>query len=124
MKKYYEEFKAFINQGDVVMLAVGLVLALTFKLVIDEIVKGLVNPIIAAIFGKPDLANVGFTINNAFFSIGSIINALINFIATALVLFLIVKAYNAFKKKEAESGDAAPTEVELLTEIRDALRNR
>lgn len=123
MKKLYEEFKAFLNQGDVVMIAVGLVLALTFKLVIDSIVSGIVNPIIAAIFGKPDLANVGFTINHAFFSIGSIINAVINFIATALVLFFIVKAYNAFKKKEA-AADPAPTEVELLTEIRDSLRNR
>jgi len=123
VKKLYEEFKAFLNQGDVVMIAVGLVLALTFKLVIDSIVSGIVNPIIAAIFGKPDLANVGFTINHAFFSIGSIINAVINFIATALVLFFIVKAYNAFKKKEA-AADPAPTEVELLTEIRDSLRNR
>ena len=124
MKKFYEEFKAFINQGDVIMIAVGLVLALAFKKVIDQIVAGIVNPIIAAIFGKPDLTNVGFTINHSFFSIGLIIDAAISFFATALVLFFIVKAYNAFKKKEQESGDAAPSEVELLTEIRDALRNR
>jgi large conductance mechanosensitive channel len=123
VKKFYAEFKAFINQGDVVMIAVGLVLALTFKLVIDAIVKGIVNPIIAAIFGKPDLVNVGFTINHSFFSIGLIIDALINFVGTALVLFFIVKAYNATKKKEEET-DPTPTEVELLTEIRDALRNR
>jgi large conductance mechanosensitive channel len=123
VKKFYAEFKDFINNGDVVMTAVALVMALTFKAVIDAIIAGVINPIIAAIFGKPNLDAVGFTVNNAFFSIGKVVEAAISFIAVAFILFLIVKAYNTFKKKEA-AVDPAPTEIDLLTEIRDSLRNR
>jgi large conductance mechanosensitive channel len=123
VKKFYEEFKAFINQGDVVMIAVGLIMALYFKAIVDAILDAIVKPLIALIFGKADLNSVGFFINKTFFSIGKVLDAAINFVVVAFILFLLVKAYNAMKKPKP-GEPAAPTEVELLTEIRDALRNR
>ena len=122
MKKYIDEFKEFINKGDVIMIAVGLVMALYFKAIVDAVLAGVINPIIAAIFGKASLDDIGFDIGDARISIGLVIQALIDFVIVALVLFVIVKAYNHWKAKEEET--AGPTEVELLTEIRDELRAR
>lgn len=122
MKKMLDEFKDFINKGDIVTIAVGLVMALTFKDIIDALIAGVIEPIIAAILGDTDFSTIGFGIGDAFLSIGLVIQAVVKFIIVALILFLIVKAYNNWKKPEEEA--AGPTEVELLTEIRDALRNR
>jgi len=121
MKKMLDEFKAFINQGDVVMVAVGLVMALAFKDIIDKVIAGVITPVIAAIFGKSDYTSIGFDLGDSRVSIGLVIGAIIDFICIAFVLFLIIKAYNHWKGVEDES-DPAPTEIELLAEIRDELR--
>jgi len=123
MKKLIDEFKAFINQGDVVTIAVGLVLALAFKDIIDKIIAGIITPIIAAVFGKSDYSRIGFDLGDSFISIGLVIGAIIDFICIALVLFLIVRAYNHWKGVQDET-DPGPTEIELLGEIRDELRRR
>ena len=124
MKNMIREFKDFINKGDVVTIAVGLVMALYFKAIVDAIIAGIITPVIAAIFGKTDIARVGtFTINGADFSIGLVLKAAIDFVLVALVLFVVVKAYNRWKA-EAPEEEAGPTEVELLTQIRDELRTR
>ncbi len=122
MKNMIAEFKDFINKGDVVTIAVGLVLALYFQVIVDAILEGVVMPIIAAIFGEPNFQNIGFDIGDARISIGLVINAAISFILVAFILFLLVKAYNNWKGDEEE--DSGPTEVDLLTEIRDSLQNR
>jgi large conductance mechanosensitive channel len=103
------------------MIAVGLVLALYFKTIVDAIIAGVITPIIAAIFGKSDIFSIGFDIGDARISIGSVIYAALVFVVVAFILFLVVKAYNASKDDDDEAG---PTEIELLAEIRDALRNR
>lgn len=123
MKNMLHEFKDFINKGNVVTTAVGLVLALYFKTIVDKIIEGVINPIIAAIVGESSLASLGFDIGDAFISIGMVIDAVIVFVIVAFVLFLVVKAYNKMEKPTEAEVDG-PTEVELLTEIRDALRNR
>lgn len=122
MKKLLDEYKEFINKGDVVVVAVGLIMALYFKSIIDALLEGVIMPIIAAIFGEPDFSSIGFGIGDAFISIGLVINAVVMFLAVALILFFIVKAYNAWRSDD--ESDAGPTEIELLTEIRDSLRNR
>jgi large conductance mechanosensitive channel len=122
MKKYIDEFKEFINKGDVVMIAVGLVMALYFKAIVDAILAGIINPIIAAIFGKADIGDIGFTINGARFSIGLVLVAIINFLVVAFILFLIVKAYNNFKRTAPEAPVEPSPEITVLTEIRDELR--
>jgi large conductance mechanosensitive channel len=123
VKNMIQEFKDFINKGDVVVVAVGLVMALYFKAIVDAIIAGIIEPIIAAIFGKSDFTAIGFDLGDSFVSIGLVIQAAIYFVAVAFILFLIVKAYNNWKAKSPEE-EAGPTEVELLTQIRDELRTR
>ena len=128
MKDFFKEFKEFISKGNLVELAVALVLALAFKSVIDAFMNNIVNPVIGAIVGKPNLDNFltitvqEGTSNQATISIGAVLTQVISLIIVGLVLFFIVKAYNKFRNPTGEP--AGPTEVELLTEIRDALRAR
>jgi large conductance mechanosensitive channel len=116
----FSEFKDFIGQGNLITIAVGLIMALYTKAIVDAILAGVIFPIISAIFGKPDIFQIGFDIGDARISIGLVITAIINFVVVAFILFLIVKVWNKLYVQRA----AAPTEVELLAEIRDELRRR
>ena len=123
MQNMIKEFKDFINKGDVVTIAVGLVMALYFKQIVDKIIEGVITPLLAAIFGEPNYASIGFDVGDSFISIGLVLGAVIDFIAVSFILFLLIRAYNTWKAESPEE-EAGPTEVELLTEIRDSLRNR
>lgn len=112
-----QDFKTFLNRGNVVQIAVGLVIALYFQKIIDAFVSAIIDPLIALIFGEASVGEIGFEAGGAFFPIGLIFNAVILFVFVAFILFLIVRAYERGKTEEP----AGPTEVELLTEIRDAL---
>ena len=116
------EYKEFINRGDVVVVAIGLVMALYFKAIVDQIIAALITPLIALIFGESNIAAIGFSISDTFFPIGLVFSALIDFLALALILFFIIKAYNRFKGPEVDEDDG-PTEIELLAQIRDELRS-
>jgi large conductance mechanosensitive channel len=122
IKSLAGEFMEFINKGNVVATAVGLVLALYFKTIVDKFIEGIITPIVAAIAGETNYASIGFSIGESFISIGLVIGAVIDFLVVGFVLFLVVKAYGKFQRRTDDAP--APTEVELLTEIRDALRNR
>jgi large conductance mechanosensitive channel len=122
MKELTDEFKTFLQKGNVVTIAVGLIMALYFAKIVDAILNGVINPIIAAIFGESNFAAIGFDIGDARISIGLVIDAAISFVAVAFLLFLLVKAYN--KMTQAEETDDGPSEIDLLTEIRDSLKNR
>lgn len=116
-----QEFKDFINRGNVLEVAVAFVLGLAFAAVVAATLDGIVTPFIAAVFGEPNLTNVGtFTVNDAAFSIGIVLDALFNFATTAAALFVIVKAYQAMRRADPEVP-APATELQLLGEIRDAL---
>ena len=123
-------FKEFIMRGNVVDLAVAVVIGAAFGAVIKAVVDGLINPLIAAIFGKPDISGVwAFTINDAQFSIGLILQAALNFLfVAAAVYFVIVMPLNklAERRKRGQEPEPAPltTDQELLTEIRDLLSAR
>jgi large conductance mechanosensitive channel len=122
MKNMLAEFKEFIRKGDVVTIAVGLIMALYFAKIVDALLNGVINPIIAAIFGESNYSTIGFDIGDARISIGLVIDAAISFVVVAFILYLILKAYNAWRKPE--EAVAGPTEIELLAEIRDSLRSR
>jgi len=132
MKKFLKEFRDFIATGNVVDLAVAVVLGLAIKAVIDAFMTSVVNPLIGAIVGKPNLDDfLAITVrkgsaNESVIKIGAVLTQGINLILVGLVLFLFVKAYNRMRKPKdaAPPPPAGPTEVELLTEIRDSLRNR
>jgi large conductance mechanosensitive channel len=119
VKPVVQEFKDFISKGNVVEIAVGLVMALYFQKIVDAVLNGVINPIIAAIFGEGSFTEIGFDIGDARISIGLVIDALISFIAVAFFLFLVIKAYNKFKRSDPA---AEPSDNQLLTEIRDELR--
>lgn len=120
-------FKNFIMRGNVIDLAVAFVMGVAFSAVVTAFVNGFVNPLISAIFGARNLDEaMTFTINDAQFSIGMILGALINFVAiAAVVYFLIVYPMNLLaerRKRGIEPEPAAPAEdILLLQEIRDLL---
>ena len=123
-----KDFRDFLLRGNVVDLAVAVVIGAAFTLVVNALVTGLITPLIAAIFGQPDLNSVGnFTINGAEFSIGLVLTAVLNFVLVATAIFFLIvmpmkklREYQDRKKKVEETA-AAATELELLTEIRDLL---
>jgi len=128
MRNFLKEFKDFIAKGNLVELAVALVLALAFKSVIDAFMSNIVNPLIGAIVGKPNLDSFltitvrEGTANESTISIGAVLTQVLSLILVGVVLFFIVKAYNKFRNPTGEAPP--PTEVDLLTEIRDELRAR
>jgi large conductance mechanosensitive channel len=119
MKKIWAEFKDFLNQGDFVTIAVGLIIALQVKDVVDSIIVGVIDPILSAILGKENLSEFGFDIGDARISLGLVLSAIITFIAVLALLFVVLKAYNAMKRRQP--GDPDETELSVLREIRDNL---
>lgn len=118
-----KEFKEFAMKGSVVDLAIGVVIGASFGAVVSSFTASVIDPIVGLILGKGGLSDVSFTAGKAVFPIGMFLQALINFILTAFVLFLVVKAINSMKKKEEAAAPAAPPEdITLLREIRDALK--
>jgi large conductance mechanosensitive channel len=136
MKNFVKEFKDFIAGGNMIELAVGVILGASVGAVIKAFTDGVMMNLIAAIFGKPTFNDVlriklndkpkfgpdGKTpiANGTYLEFGTVITALVTLILTGLVLFLIIKAYNKLRRP----APAGPTEVELLAEIRDALKAR
>lgn len=136
------EFKTFIAKGNVIDLAVGIIIGAAFTAIVNSLVADLINPIIGLITGGVDFSNLFVNLGAGdfaslaaakeagapVFAYGSFITAVINFLIIAWVVFLIVKAVNKLKdataKKEAaaEAAPAGPSELDILMEIRDALK--
>ena len=113
MKKIFAEFKEFINRGNVVDMAVGIMIGAAFKAIVDALVANLISPLIGIIF-KQDFSTLHFTINEVPFYYGALIMAIINFLIVAIVLFMIIKLMNAMhnigkKKQVEETAPAEPT---------------
>ena len=118
-----KEFREFILRGNVVDLAVAVVIGTAFGAVVASLVEDIFTPLIAAIFGKPDFSALTFTINGSKFFYGEFINAVIAFLSVATVIFfVVVKPLNALAARRKHEAAAAPDEdIRLLTEIRDLL---
>jgi large conductance mechanosensitive channel len=102
----FKELRDFLTRGNLVEIAVGLVLALAFAAVIASLVADLLTPLIAAIFGQPDFSRLVFTINESTFRYGSFINALITFILVGTALFFfVVRPYNAYMARRRAGED-------------------
>ena len=114
-------FKAFLLRGNVVELAVAVVIAVAFGAVITAFVKDLVTPLVAALFGKPDFAALTFTINHSKFLYGDFINAIVAFLVVAAVIyFFVVVPFTALIARSHKEPPADPTTKkcsECLSEI-------
>ena len=122
-----KEFREFIMRGNVVDLAVAVVIGAAFGAVVTALVADFITPLVAAIGGKHDFSRLTFTINGSTFRYGHFLNAVISFlIIAAVIFFFIVKPLNALlarrKAKEEPAPEAPSEDVVLLTEIRDLLR--
>jgi large conductance mechanosensitive channel len=124
-----KEFREFLLRGNVVDLAVAVVIGAAFGVVVTSFVEDLLTPLIAALGGQPDFSALTFTINESRFRYGEFVNAIISFlIIGAAVFFLVVKPVNTLmarrKAGEEPEPEAVPEDVILLGEIRDLLRAR
>jgi large conductance mechanosensitive channel len=134
-----EEFKKFAMRGNVVDLAVAVIIGAAFGAVVNSLVADIIMPLVGAVTGGIDFSNYFLPLSSkvtaavlvdakkqgAVLAWGNFITLIINFMIIAFALFLVVKAMNSFKKPEAPAAPPGPSpEVQLLTEIRDALKNR
>lgn len=122
-----KEFKEFISKGNLIDFAVGVVMGAAFTTVTTKFMENIVNPLLGAIV-KVDFDRFGATLGTGqdgkpiVLAYGGFITAILNFLITGFVMFLVVKAYNKTKAPAPEPAPAGPTEIELLAEIRDALK--
>lgn len=122
-----EEFKAFILKGNVVDLAVAVIIAIAFGAVIAAMVGGILMPLIAALVGQPSFDALTWTLNGSEILYGSFLTAVVSFLIIAASLFLVIKAIAKMQRpKVIDVDEPAPVsdEVKLLQEIRDSLQVR
>ncbi len=124
-----KEFKEFINKGNVMDMAVGIIIGGAFTAIVNSLVESILMPIIGAISGGKSVADMSVTIGNAAIGYGAFLQAIIDFLLIAWVLFMIIKAINKAKAAVVKEEEPAPEEPEevpadiaLLTEIRDLLK--
>jgi large conductance mechanosensitive channel len=124
----FEEFKKFIMRGNVLDLAVAVVIGAAFKSVADGFVNFIVMPIIGIVGGKPSFDQYTITANKSVILWGSFVTVVISFVIIAAAMFVVVKTFNALqaRRRSGQEEEAVPLTVseELLTQIRDLLSNR
>jgi len=123
-----KEFRDFINRGNVIDLAVAVVLGTAFTAVVTSLVNDVLLQAIAVVVGKPDFSDLTVEINDSVIRYGSFLTALVSFLLIAVAVFFIVKAYNHLREMGAAGSDSEeeppPSEADLLAEIRDLLKER
>lgn len=122
MKKFVEEFKEFISKGNVLDLAVGVVIGGAFTAIVNSLVNDVIMPLVGIVLGGVDFSGLSLQIGEASLAYGNFIQAVINFLLVALVLFSIIKAANKFKKQVEEAPAEPSDEVKLLTSIEEELK--
>lgn len=121
--KIINEFKSFISRGSVVDMAVGVIIGTVFSKIVTSLVNDVLMPLIGIILGGLDFSNLSIKFNNAVISYGLFIQSIIDFLIIALCIFVMVKLFEKFKKKEEKIEEIKTDEkIELLKEIRDLLK--
>lgn len=130
------EFRDFLAKGNILTAAIAFVLGVTFAPVVSTVVDRLVMPLVGMLVGQPNFDTVGTfacvapgsaeaaadgLINGCAGSVGAVLTVIVNFLLVGLVLFMILKLYNRTQKPEEPKADPGPSEIDLLTEIRDSL---
>ena len=120
----WKEFRQFIMRGNVLDLAVGVIIGSAFTGLVTSLTKNLINPIIALFTRSTNLEGLSFTVIGAKFTYGAFLNDVINFLIVAFVVFLMVKGANKLLPKKAAAPAGPSNEEVLLTEIRDLLKDK
>jgi large conductance mechanosensitive channel len=118
--RMWNDFKAFVSRGNVIGLAIAVVIGTAFGLVVTSFVNDVLMQFIAAIGAKPKFEDLSFDVNGSPIRYGAFLNAVISFLIVAAAMFLVVKAYN--KLVPAEEKKPEESEKDLLRQIRDELR--
>lgn len=128
MKKLLKEFKEFAIKGNMIELAVGIIIGTTFNAIVNSIVKDIFMPIVGMLTGGRDYSGLALTIGNASINYGLFIQTVINFLITAVSLFFVIKVLNSFNRKKDEPVEVVVVEEEkpdentvLLREIKELL---
>lgn len=126
-RTFISEFQKFIARGNVLDMAVGVIIGGAFKTIVDSLVTDILMPFIGIFVGQDTFSSLVLTVGSAQIAFGNFIQAIFNFLIMALVVFLIVKGIGKFrrKKEDAPAAPPAPSNEEvLLTEIRDLLKQK
>ena len=129
MSKLLEDFRKFVMRGNVLDLAVAVVIGVAFNAVVTSLVNDVIMQVVAAIFGKANFDKLTWTLNGGVIYYGRFLTALVNFLIVAATLFVVIKAFEEMQKRRTRNIDEIPEdeksdEVVLLTEIRDLLGER
>lgn len=126
MKRFIQEFKTFALRGNVLEMAIGVIIGGAFTSIVNSLVQDVFTPIIGVLTGGIDFSALTIGLGNAQIKVGNFINAVISFLLVALCIFLFIKAINRFvKKTKEETPPPLPSREELLLEeIRDLLKER
>ncbi|GEO74337.1 large-conductance mechanosensitive channel [Levilactobacillus namurensis DSM 19117] len=122
-----KEFKEFIARGNVMDLAVGVIVGAAFTAIVKSLVTNLINPLLGVFVGNIDFSNLVFTVGDAHFKYGAFINSVINFLIIAFVVFLLVKFLNRLVPKKPEEPEETPepsAEEQYLKEIVTLLKDQ
>ena len=125
MKQFFEEFKKFIARGNVMDMAVGVIIGGAFSSITASLINDIIMPLLGIFTGSISFAALSVTVNGAVIAYGNFIQAVLNFLIMAFVVFCLIKTLNRLhrKKEEAPPPPPAPSaEEKLLTEIRDLLK--
>lgn len=130
MKKFLSEFKEFISRGDVMSMAIGIIIGGAFTAIVNSLVGDIITPLLGAVIGGLDFTSIAITVGDSQIMVGNFIQAIIVFLLTSLVIFSLMKVFNTFMKKKEEEEPAPepepeiPADIALLTEIRDLLKSQ
>ena len=127
MHAFLSEFKTFIARGNVLDMAVGVIIGGAFKAIADSLTNDILMPLLGILVGRVSFADLTLTLGQAQIAYGNFIEAVLNFLIMAFAVFCILKAVNRFHRKKAEAPKAPPApsnEEKLLMEIRDLLKEK
>lgn len=126
MKKFLQEFKDFAMRGNVMDLAVGVIIGGAFSAITTSLIDDIIMPLIGIFVSESSFADLSVTVGNAVITYGNFIQAVLNFVIMAFIVFCMVKAINRLSRKKEETPPPPPpepsNEEKLLTEIRDLLK--
>lgn len=122
MKNFFEEFKKFALKGNVVDLAVAVIIGGAFGKIVTSLVNNIIMPLVGVLLGGVNFSSLAITINNAVITYGVFLQNIVDFLIIALTLFVAIQIMGKFKKGAPQEPEKTPEDIVLLQEIRDLLK--